>query len=380
MKAVFIHDHRFPVVNGIVYESSGFDLAFVNRYIELFEKVSFIGRKAITNKPLNKKYSPLNKSCDFILINSLHEIAVKKNRDKIIETIKQSDYAIIRLPSILGVYGISLCIKYHIPYLVEMVGCPWDAISTRGGFWILPAYFLRKVTEREVKRAEYVLYVSEQFLQNKYPTNGRQVGCSDVMLSELDSSVIKTRLKKIKSLNKNDTIVIGTCATLASKYKNQELVIRSMAKSRLLFSNFRYEIVGDGDCSYLKSLVKKLNLEEQVIFKGELDHQSVFEWLNTIDIYVHPSRLEGLCRAIIEAMSCGCPVIASDAGGIHEQIQDRYIFKNNDEKDFIRVINGITKEELKRMANYNFENCKKYCTKRLDKLRKDFVKEFIMSK
>ena len=68
MKAVFIHDHRFPVVNGIVYESSGFDLAFVNRYIELFEKVSFIGRKAITNKPLNKKYSPLNKSCDFILI------------------------------------------------------------------------------------------------------------------------------------------------------------------------------------------------------------------------------------------------------------------------------------------------------------------------
>lgn len=66
------------------------------------------------------------------------------------------------------------------------------------------------------------------------------------------------------------------------------------------------------------------NVMENVQILGEFKHNDVFSWFDDLDIYIHPSKQEGLCRAIIEAMSRACPIIAADAGG-HEQINIAYI-------------------------------------------------------
>lgn len=61
-----------------------------------------------------------------------------------------------------------------------------------------------------------------------------------------------------------------------------------------------------------------------------MPHDKIFEWLDTIDIYIQPSYQEGLCRSVVEAMSRACPVICSDACGERELANEKFIFKRGD--------------------------------------------------
>ena len=69
-----------------------------------------------------------------------------------------------------------------------------------------------------------------------------------------------------------------------------------------------------------KDLVKKMNLESKVIFTGFLEN--VFIPLSITDIYAHIVSFEALSIAILEAMSIGIPVVATNIGGIPEIIKD----------------------------------------------------------
>lgn len=72
--------------------------------------------------------------------------------------------------------------------------------------------------------------------------------------------------------------------------------------------------------SFLKDMVQKLGLEADVYFIGF--QEEVKDLLAFFDLFVISSREEGLCSSIIEAFMAGCPVVATDAGGIPELVKD----------------------------------------------------------
>src|SRR5699024_9667719 len=101
----------------------------------------------------------------------------------------------------------------------------------------------------------------------------------------------------------------------------------------------QFEILGDGDQSSWKLLAKELGIEDNVKFKGVLPGgKPVLSWLESIDVYIQPSFQEGLPRAVIEAMSQGCPVVGSNAGGIPELIQDEYIHDMGDYEELSSLL------------------------------------------
>ena len=57
---------------------------------------------------------------------------------------------------------------------------------------------------------------------------------------------------------------------------------------------------------------EKKYTSEQVIFSGKLPHHDIVKYLNAADVFVLPTRAEGCCNAIIEALACGLPVISSN--------------------------------------------------------------------
>jgi glycosyltransferase involved in cell wall biosynthesis len=102
--------------------------------------------------------------------------------------------------------------------------------------------------------------------------------------------------------------------------------------------------------------------------------------LETIDIYIHPSRTEGLSRAIIEAMSKACPVIASDVGGIKEQINGDLIYEKGNVEQICKIIRQTDNSIMKENATKNYENSQKYLADILTKRRIDFFNQFIEGK
>lgn len=72
----------------------------------------------------------------------------------------------------------------------------------------------------------------------------------------------------------------------------------------------------------LMNLAKHFGVEERVHFLGQIDHEVMPKYLKACDIFIRPSRSEGMGNSFIEAMAAGLPVIATQEGGIADFLFD----------------------------------------------------------
>jgi glycosyltransferase involved in cell wall biosynthesis len=85
----------------------------------------------------------------------------------------------------------------------------------------------------------------------------------------------------------------------------------------------RLFIVGDGpERRRLEALTRTLGLQEDVRFCGAVAHDRIPAWLNAADCLCLSSRSEGMPNVVIEALACGCPVVATDVGACRELLHD----------------------------------------------------------
>ncbi|MFL2122533.1 glycosyltransferase [Marinilactibacillus psychrotolerans] len=314
-------------------------------------------------------------------ISSFKGQLINKNNAKnfIANEIQKSDYIIARLPSFVGNIAVDLAQKYGKPYLVEVVACPWDAFWNHSltGKFIAP--FMYYATKKRVSEASYSIYVTNEFLQNRYPTKGKHTNCSNVALTEFDDKVLERRLNKINSMKENYKVIIGTTAAVNVRYKGQQYIIQALGELKKDgITNFEYQLVGGGDQRFLKSIAEKYDVVDQVKFLGAMPHNKVFEWLETIDLYVQPSRQEGLPRALIEAMSRALPAFGAKTAGIPELLEQDFIFSNTRKNidEIVGILKSFDKETMINQSKRNFEESKKYEKNIIEARRRKFFEEF----
>jgi glycosyltransferase involved in cell wall biosynthesis len=117
-------------------------------------------------------------------------------------------------------------------------------------------------------------------------------------------------------------IVIGTVGRLSSE-KGLECLILAAQNLVKAHSGTKFLVIGDGNEKYrcfLQDKIKRLNLGPNFIFTGF--REDVPEVLRCADIFCLPSLTEGFNRALLEAMACGLPVVATSAGGNVEIVRD----------------------------------------------------------
>ncbi len=129
------------------------------------------------------------------------------------------------------------------------------------------------------------------------------------------------RLKNRQIYNiKKDDVVIGIIARL-SDVKGQDILIESIPRVVQKYPEIILMIVGEGKMEgALKEQVKKLNVERNIQFISVIN--KTYEFLTMFDIFVMPSREEGLGLSVMEAQSAGLPVVASRVGGLPSLIED----------------------------------------------------------
>lgn len=112
--------------------------------------------------------------------------------------------------------------------------------------------------------------------------------------------------------------VIGVVCALRPE-KSLDTLLRAFAKAAR--PDTVLVIVGGGpEERPLKSLASELNLGNTCHFEPATSDVAL--WLRRIDIFVLPSRTEGLSNSLMEAMACGCCVIATNVGGNPELVDD----------------------------------------------------------
>lgn len=108
-------------------------------------------------------------------------------------------------------------------------------------------------------------------------------------------------------------VVIGCIARL-EPIKNHDLLLRAFRDAHRARPELLLVLVGDGALRpELEALARSLEVADAVRFVG--DQPDTASWYRCLDAFVLASRAEGTSMSILEAMACGCPIIATDVGG-----------------------------------------------------------------
>ena len=194
-------------------------------------------------------------------------------------------------------------------------------------------------------------------------------------LAPADAAVLARRLEKI--CTHSGKLVLGTAAAVNVAFKGQRYVIEALAQMKAAGrTDVEYHLAGGGDPAALRELARRLGVADQVIFEGSLPHDAVFPWLDGLDLYIQPSTVEAMPRALIEAMSRGLPCLASEVGAMPELLGDACIFAKKDVRGIMRLLDACTPERMAAMAERNFAAAQAFEKETLARKRTQFYAAF----
>lgn len=380
MKVLFVHDG--PLIRtkeGKNYHGITLNDKIRKRYLQLADELRFLIRVRVVSEAEIGRYGtienehfsvaecPNSKSIKLYFQN---HFKVKKLVEKEVEA---ADFLIIRLPSAAGNLALQHAKKINKPYLIEVVACPWDVLRNHSWKGKLLAPFKFRRLQKNVIDAPYVMYVTEKFLQNRYPTKGKSIGLSDVELSPI-GDVLNKRITSIEK--KVGRLKLTTVGAIDVVYKGHAFVLEAIKELRSVGIEMEYHLVGGGDSSRLTSLAKSLGIEDLLFFHGVKKHEEIFDWYDAMDIYIHPSKTEGLPRTIVEALSRGCLCMGSNVGGIPELIDSNYLFEVGNVQQIVNQLKSVDKQQLIEQAERNINRAMDFELPRLEAKRAAFYTEF----
>jgi glycosyltransferase involved in cell wall biosynthesis len=140
-------------------------------------------------------------------------------------------------------------------------------------------------------------------------------------------------------------------------YKGVDVLLRAVATCVDQGTGFSLTVVGEGRYRpEMEKLAATLGLKECVHFAGQLPAgPAVRDALDAADLFVMPSRQEGLPRAMVEAMARALPCIGSNIGGIPELLSPDSIVPVGDDAALAYTIMSVLRDP-KRMARMSAEN------------------------
>lgn len=162
-----------------------------------------------------------------------------------------------------------------------------------------------------------------------------------------------------KSLNLDGCYVIGHAGRFA-RQKNHEFLIAVFEKIYQKNSQARLLLLGDGEKrKEIERLVSDKGLHDAVVFLGRrADMNKLYQ---AMDVFLLPSRWEGLPVVMLEAQAAGLPVIASDHVTSEAKCAEKVVYKSLEDS----VADWA--DEVLNYADINFDRCE-YCIQSIDKL------------
>lgn len=144
--------------------------------------------------------------------------------------------------------------------------------------------------------------------------NGVDVEQFRAPLDTKEREVLRRKLGK----SSHDVLLIST-----SRFVKKNAMDDVIASLEHLPRNIHLVLIGDGPLEReLRSLALEKGVQARVTFVGYVPYEEIPKYLHACDIFIRPSRSEGMGNSFIEAMAAGLPVIATQEGGLRDFIFD----------------------------------------------------------
>lgn len=326
MRVVVTLESRFErTPDGCVWCSPLLDHAMWRSYLAVFDEVHVVARvREVAEPPPNSKRADIPQ-VTFASVPPYEGAQgfVRKFfsvRKAVRAAVGAADAVIMHVPGNMANCLVGPLYRARRPYALEVVGDPRQVFAPGGvpsrARPLLRWWYPRQLRE-QCARAAAVLYVTAETLQRLYPPSPRAyvTACSDIQLPP-EAYVPAPRRAPAPGAQ----VHLVTVGSLDQLYKAPDVLISAVAANVRRGADIRLTLIGDGRYRpALERLAASSGLAGRVHFLGWLHAGApVRAALDRADLFVLPSRTEGLPRALIEAMARGLPCIGSAVGGIPE--------------------------------------------------------------
>ena len=184
--------------------------------------------------------------------------------------------------------------------------------SCRGSDISTGVFDAPEVVTTVIARSTWMIFVSQFLLQMAdalVPCRGK----ATVVPNAVDSAAFSPLLPLLR---RPPPLVVGTCGLLRWK-KGLDLwlpLIRTLSTDPDVHILLAGHGLYDADEQQITDYLNRYRLQERVERTGPLPHSEIVHALRRMDIYVNTSYQEGMPNGVLEAMACGLPVVATDAG------------------------------------------------------------------
>ncbi len=326
MRVLVTSEFRFlQGPDGGFWTPTMFPHAFWRRYLEVFDGVRILARAAATDEPPAGSRRVDGPGVDFAplphYLGPLQYLRRRRRLRRAARAAVPDDAAVIlRVGSQIADLVLPMLARQGRPYGLEVVGDPWDVFAPGASTHPLRPLFRRWFAHRlrrQCAGAAATAYVTERTLQERYPPAPGRFTTHYSSIVMPDEAYAPEPRSFGNSGAPRRLVAVGT---LAQMYKGFDTLIEAAAILARRGDPVDLVIVGDGrHRKDLEGLARHLRVSDRVDFTGQLAAGSaVREQLDRADLFLLPSRQEGLPRAMIEAMARGLPCLGTRVGGIPE--------------------------------------------------------------
>ncbi|MGQ0844947.1 MAG: glycosyltransferase family 4 protein [Sporichthyaceae bacterium] len=243
--------------------------------------------------------------------------------------LRTAEQIVLRVPGPVTSIAAAWCRLLRRRYAVDVVS-DLGEVARSGVFgpWVariapIAAAYIRWI----VRGAAASRYVTSEALQRSYPPapGTPTAGISDVHLGP-DGILDRPRSYR------PGTQVLISVGTMEVTYKAQDVLIDALALLLERGLDVSLTLVGDGRRrADFEAHARNACVAHRVEFAGNIPERvDLNALLDAASVFVMPSRVEGLPRAMVEAMARGLPAVGSDVGGIPELLEAEYIVGRDD--------------------------------------------------
>ncbi len=395
MNLLVTSEAHFSAVDGRMICGDGpVNYSIWAKFLDVFDRVSVLARVGTSNRVWLLEARADGRGVTFHALPDYkgpweYLRTLPKLKALVRQAVHQSDAYLLRVPGLVSRAAWLEINRLRRPYALQVVGDPWDALgvgTVRGVFRPVFRYAGMRDLKKMCKGAVAVHYVTQATLQGRYPPgrNSYAVGFSDACMDAglATSRDVEERYRHIEARMAQDgdratPLHVGFIGSLSQMYKGPDVLLRAAAVCRNRGLNLQVTFVGDGRYMVtLKEMALRLGIADRAAFLGQLPSgRPVRDFLDAIDLFILPSRAEGLPRALLEAMARGCPCLGSNVGGIPELLNPADLVPAGDADGLARKILEVAgaPERMKQMAQRNFEKAKQFSPEALRKGQRDFL-------
>jgi len=305
------------------------------------------------------------------------------------EAVAQCDAYFLQVPGLIAHFIWWELRRTRKPYAVNAMGDPWDALSP-GTLRTCLRPIYRLVLTRDMRRmcshAQAALYWS-QTLQQRYPVpeNSYATVSPRIVLpcGFASPDLVRQRASRAHASSgsdqdKQNLFRLGFIGSFEQLCKGPDTLLHAVHTCLRAGLEVRAFLVGEGRyCQAMESLARELSIQDKVEFLGQLGPgRPIVDFLDSLDLFLMPSRAEGLPRALVEAMARACPCVGSEVGGIPELLhRDDLVPPGNPQRLAAKILEAATNpERLMQMSLRNLKKAKEFDPESLRKRRRDFYR------